>query len=383
MTVLVRIACTLTLLACLACSPAHAGGSPGQAELEAANPVRALPAQAVGHDQALGDLPAPPDPQRARLGRWLFFDTRLSADGTVSCATCHRANAAFGDTAPVARGIRGRTGRRKAPSFINVAFAFFAEQFWDGRAVTLEEQARAPIANDREMGGSHDVAVRAIAAVAGYAPFFRRAFGTPVVTLERITAAIADYERTRISGNSPWDRWRRQGEVRAVSEEAKLGDRLFFGKARCDRCHVATVLTDPKFASLRAARAQANRFQLVGNSFTDWRFHNTGIGWDARAKRFADAGRFEVTKDPAHMGAFKTPGLRDVALHPPYMHDGSLPTLEAVVEHYRQGGIDNPYLDSQMEPLELTDAEARALVAFLKALNGEGYQDTPPALFPR
>ncbi|MBI3893335.1 MAG: hypothetical protein HY303_17600, partial [Candidatus Wallbacteria bacterium] len=241
---------------------------------------------------------------------------------------------------------------------------------------------KGPMQNPVELGGTHDLVVRAVAGIAGYAPFFRKAFGDSRVTLDRIAGAISDYERTRVSGNSPWDRWRRLGDRKALTPEAMRGDALFFGKARCSRCHIATVLSDARFDSIRSQRPR-DQLMLVGNSFTDWRFHNTGIGWDAKAKRLADPGRAGVTGRPADAGAFKTPGLRDTALHPPYMHDGSLPTLEAVIEHYRRGGVENPSLDPLIEPLELSDADVKALVAMLRSLTGEGYQDAGPALFPR
>ncbi len=332
--------------------------APTAEELEAANPVRPLPDKPLGHDQDLTQVSVPPDPEKARLGRWLFFDTRLSRDQTLSCASCHKPENAFSEPTPVSTGINGQKGNRKAPSFVNAVYAFFPETFWDGRAASLEAQAIGPIANPIEMGFTHEEATAAIAGAKGYGPFFQKAFGDSKVTLDRIASAIAHYERTRVSGNSPYDRWKRGVDEKAVGDDVKLGEDLFFGKALCSRCH-------------------------VGNSFTDSRYHNLGVGWDEKTQKFADKGREDFTGKESDRGAFKTPHLRDVALHAPYMHDGSMATLEEVVDHYVKGGHPNPYLSPKMEKIELSAQEAAALVGFMKALTGEGYQDEAPALFPQ
>ena len=342
------------LLLVLACAP----GAPTTEQLDAANPVRPLPEAMLGHEVALADLAEAPDPEKARLGRWLYYDTRLSADGTLSCATCHIPEHGYSEPRAVSIGIDGQVGTRKAPSFLNAAFAFYPETFWDGRAGTLEEQAIGPMANPIEMGSSHDVVESTVASIPGYAPFFERAFGDPIVTLDRIAEAIADYERTRISGNSPWDVWRDDEDTRAVDPAIPLGDELFFGRGLCATCH-------------------------VGSHFTDSRFHNLGIGWDEATGTFADEGRFVVSGKDEDRGAFKTPGLRDVALRAPYLHDGSLATLRDVVQHYVKGGTPNPYLSPKMKPLDLSEPEIDALVAFMEALTGEGYLDGPPTIFPQ
>lgn len=342
----------------LAFASACAPGAPTTEELDAANPVRPLPDKLLGHDFALAELPHAPDPEKARLGRWLYFDPRLSADGTISCATCHVPEHGFSEPRAVSTGIGGQPGTRKAPSFLNAAFAFYPETFWDGRAASLEEQAVGPMANPIEMGSSHEVVEATVASIPGYAPFFERAFGDPAVTLDRIAQAIADYERTRISGNSAWDRWRDDEETHGVDPAVALGDELFFGRALCATCH-------------------------VGAHFTDSKFHNLGIGWDETSGTFADEGRFVVTGKDEDRGAFKTPGLRDVALRAPYMHDGSLASLRDVVQHYVKGGTPNPYLSPKMKPVELSEKEIDALVAFMEALTGEGYLDTPPAILPQ
>ena len=346
---------------------AGCGGPADAPPWEAANPIRPLPISPIGPDIDLAALKTPPTPERIRLGRWLFYDARLSADGTVSCATCHEPEHAFSQGTPVATGIRGQKGKRKAPTFINQAVTLYPHFFWDGRAGSLEEQALGPMANPIEMGNTHEAMVATIAGVPGYRKYFAEAFGSEAITQERNAQAIADYERTRLSGNSPYDRWRRTRDATAVPADVKLGHELFFGKAGCVQCH-------------------------VGSRFTDNNFHNIGIGWDDTSRAFADEGRYVATKGTvnesfgaADRGAFKTPTLREVTRRAPYMHDGSVATLREVVEYYNRGGNKNPYLDPKMpqKPLGLTSEEIDALVAMMKALDGEGYEDTAPSNFPK
>ncbi len=331
---------------------------------EEANPIVPLPAAPLGLEIDFAKLPEPPTPERVRLGRWLFYDTRLSADNTISCASCHRPEHAFSEPTAVSSGIKGQKGGRKAPTFINQALVLYPHFFWDGRAASLEDQALGPIANPIEMGNTHTAMVNTLSRISAYADYFEQAFGSREITKERVAKAIADYERTRMSGNSPWDRWRYNRDERAVSAEVKRGHELFNGKANCGQCH-------------------------LGNNFTDGLFHNLGVGWAAATKTFADEGRWAVTKDLGEdeqsrdRGAFKTPTLREVTKRAPYMHDGSVATLREVVEFYSRGGEKNPWLDPKIKPLDLTDAEIDALVAFMQALEGEGYQDTPPASFPQ
>jgi cytochrome c peroxidase len=324
------------------------------------NPITPIPAPPLGLDHTFAELPQAdqPTPERVRLGRWLFFDARLSADNTVSCATCHRPEYGFSEPTPHSTGIRGQQGGRKAPSFLNQAWTLYPNFFWDGRAQSLEEQALGPVANPIEMGNTHEQMIRTIQGIEGYKPYFKEAFGTEEITKDRVAKAIADYERTCMSGNSPWDRWKKNRDETAVSDEVKLGDALFFGKAGCNQCH-------------------------LGASLTDSTFHNLGVGYNAEDGTFADVGRFAVTKKPEDRGAFKTPGLRDVALRAPYMHDGSIPTLRDVVEHYDRGGIANPALDPKMRKLDLTDAEITALVKFMEALTGNMPKERVPTTFPR
>ena len=336
------------------------GGAPREephAIWEADNPIQPIPASPLGIDIRLHRLKDPPTPETVRLGRWLFFDERLSADGTVSCGTCHRLENAFSEPKPVSTGVHGQTGTRKAPTIVNLSRSLYPSVFWDGGAATLEAQALLPIVNPIEMGNSVEAALETLRSIEGYRKYFEEAFGSREVTPQRVTRAIADYERTRRSGNSPWDRWS-AGDASALSDAAQLGRQIFFGRGRCTRCHNAP-------------------------DFTDDEFHNEGIGWVPETQSFLDEGRFAVSKLGTERGAFKTPTLRDVGLHPPFMHDGSIATLREVVEHYNRGGNPNPYLDPVIEPLDLKEPQLEGLVAFLEALAGEGYRDEAPATFPQ
>ena len=342
-------------------------GAPRKAELERDNPIRPLAAAPFGLEEFFAEAPSTPDPTRARLGRWLFYDTRLSSDGRVSCATCHRPEHAFSEPRAVSTGIEGRQGRRKAMTVANLgartvlvdtrdserSHAFF----WDGRAEGLEAQVLQPIANPNEMGLDGRALVDRLARVPGYAPYFAESFGSPEVILERVATALADYVRTLRSGNSAYDRWRYAGDASRMSVSAQRGSDVFFFKGRCATCH-------------------------AGFNFSDGRYSNLGVGWDGAAGRFADDGRAAVTGRPADRGRFKTPALRDVSRHAPYMHDGSLPTLRAVVEFYNRGGNENPWRSQRIRPLNLTSQDVDDLVAFLHALDSDRPADVAPTIFP-
>ncbi len=336
---------------------------------EAANPIKPIadPPLGIGIDKKLPakltDLKDPPTPESVRLGRWLFFDKRLSANDTIACASCHKPEHGFSEPTPVSTGIHDQKGGRKAPSFTNQAFNLLPNFFWDGRAKSLEDQAGGPMINPIEMGNkNHEAVVAKLAGIKSYPKYFKEAFGSEEITIERVTKAIADYERTRMSGNSPWDRWR-AGDNDAVSDDVKKGHRLFFGNAFCNNCH-------------------------LGQNFTDNQFHNLGVGWDPKTETFADKGRFDFTKKESDTGAFKTPSIRDISKRAPYMHDGSIKTLKEVVKLYSKGGEPNPYLDRKIdrrfaERLDLNDKQIDQLVKFMEALDGEGYQDTAPTAFPQ
>ncbi len=295
----------------------------------------------------------PYSPAKAELGKLLYFDKRLSADGTVSCATCHEPKYGYTDGSAVSTGIRGQKGNRSAPTVINRAFSM--AQFWDGRAATLEEQAKGPIANPIEMGNTHDACVATIAKIQGYKPLFEKAFGSDTVNIDRIAMAIATFERTVLSGSAPYDRYKK-GDKKAMSPEQVRGMSVFFDKAKCDRCH-------------------------ENSNFTLNAYSNIGIGMD---KPEPDVGRFAETKDPRDWGVFKVPTLREIEHTAPYMHDGSLKTLEEVVDFYDKGGIPNKNLDANIRKLNLADQEKKDLVSFLKALSGQGWQGIePPTEFPQ
>ena len=295
---------------------------------------------------------------KVELGRFLYFDKRLSADGSVSCASCHSPEKAFTDGEPFSTGIGGQKGGRSAPTVINQAYNTW--QFWDGRAASLEEQAKGPIANPIEMtsektaDAAHAAVVKRLKGVPGYVKLFDKVFGTKDITIDHVAKAIATFERTVYSGNAPFDRYN-EGDKKAMSESQVRGMNIFFNKAACDSCH-------------------------LGFNFTDGSYENIGIGMD---KPQPDLGRYVVSKKEEDKGAFKPPPLRAVEHHSPYMHDGSLKTLADVVEHYNKGGIKNPHLNERIKPLNLTDQDKKDLVDFLKALSGEGWQHfKAPEKFP-
>jgi cytochrome c peroxidase len=349
---------TILVLALLTSASACSWLAPGGPEWERENPLAGLPEPPLGITTRLSDLPDPPTPARVRLGRWLFYDARLSADGTVSCGTCHRPDQGFSQTDRLSTGVFHRRGTRKSPALVNQAWTMLPHFFWDGRAASLEEQALCPIENPVEMGISHARMVEILEGIPGYRGYFVEAFGDGPITKDRVARAIADYERTRYAGNSAWDRWQAGGDAAAVPPEARKGHELFFGKATCNQCH-------------------------FGQNFTDSRFHNIGVGWEANAGRFRDEGRFVVTGQGGDRGAFKTPSLRDVTRHAPYMHDGSIATLRHVVELYNLGGTKNPWLSVKIFPLGLTGAEMDALVAFMRALDSDLPPKIPPTRFPQ
>jgi cytochrome c peroxidase len=304
----------------------------------------------------LAAAPVPPDnPQtqlKIQLGKQLYFDTRLSKDNTISCATCHDPALGWSDAGPTSKGINDQLGGRRAPPVSNAAY--LPLQFWDGRAPSLEEQAKGPIANPIEMGNTHDVMIRTVDTIPGYVEEFKTVFGTSTITLDQIAQAIAAYERTVVTTDSPFDRYVR-GEDAALTALEKKGLQVFNGKGHCTACH-------------------------WGGNFSDGRFHNLGVKPPASGK--PDVGRYEITKNPADMGAFKTPTVRDAAKRPPYLHDGSEKSLQDLVEFYDRGGDTRDNLDPLLVPLGLSKQEKKALVAFmtraLNSLNPEVANVKPP-----
>jgi cytochrome c peroxidase len=314
-----------------------------------AGSAQAGPAPAEGSTPT---MPIPADnPQteaKVKLGQELYFDGRLSANDKISCATCHSPNKGWAGHDATDTGIEGRVGNRNSGTIVNSGHMKF--QFWDGRANSLEEQALGPIHNPVEMGETLENVVRKLNAIPEYKRQFQEVFQSDVTT-DGIARAIAAFERTIVSGISPFDR-AAAGDKNALSPEATRGSRIFFGKGGCVACH-------------------------NGPFFSDQSFHNIGVGMNVEKP---DIGREAVTKDAKDRGKFKTPGLRNVANTYPYMHDGKTATLEAVVEFYDVGGVPNPNLDPLIKPLGLSDAEKKDLVAFLNALTGSEPMINPPKL---
>lgn len=293
----------------------------------------------------------PPSAEKIELGRLLYFDPRLSEDQSISCASCHNPDHGWSNNDTFATGVRGQRGGRSSPTIINVAYNRF--QFWDGRAASLEEQALGPIQNPIEMNMKLEDAIERLSKVDAYRERFQKVFGGDV-TEQNIAKAIAAYERTILSGDAPYDR-DKAGDKDALSESAQRGMKLFFGKAVCSSCH-------------------------AGPNFTDNSFHNVGIGMD---KKEPDLGRLAITGLKGDTGSFKTPTLREIARTGPYMHDGSLKTLEDVIEHYNKGGNPNQWLDEEIFPLKLTAEEKADLVQFLKeGLASESYPHPKPPKLP-
>jgi cytochrome c peroxidase len=308
------------------------------------------------------------------LGRMLYFDPRISLDGTVSCATCHNPEKGWTDQTPVSSGIDGQKGGRSAPTVLNTVYG--KNMFWDGRAPSLEAQSQGPPQNPIEMGKqSYKEIVERLREIPGYQQQFRKVFGTDV-TLDGIAKAIATFERTALSGNSAYDKYQ-AGDLKALSENQKRGMVLFGLRLSPDDPFQADGVT------LKKANCTSCH---TGFNFSDERFHNLGVGFEATKKAFADLGRWAIApigaKDDADRGAFKTPTLRDLARTAPYMHDGSEKTLADVVKFYNRGGNPNAALDVDMKPLNLTDQEVENVVAFLDALNGEVRKVELPQLPP-
>ncbi len=328
------------------------GGQP----LQAATEANGAPSVPLGLEDPAAYIPAdnPQTPTKIELGRMLFFDKRLSKTNTIACANCHMPALAFTDGQSVSMGINRLQGGRSAPTAINRVYSKL--QFWDGRAQTLEEQSTGPFVNAVEHGFfDYDEMTTKMKKVSGYRELFKEVFAEDI-TEKNIGKAIASFQRTLISGNSPADRFDFGGDEQALTASAQRGLELGGGKARCTRCH-------------------------SGFNFSDEKFHNLGIGWDTNQ---VDLGRYMVTKDPEDIGAFRTPTLREISRTAPYMHDGRFGTLEEVVNFYNQGGMRNPHLDNTIIPLELTESERQDVVAFLRSLNGEGWQHvTAPIEFPK
>lgn len=287
-------------------------------------------------------LPTPADnpytPAGMALGRRLFFDPILSRDESLSCASCHQPDHGFASPEPLSLGVGGVRTLNNAPTLFNRAFA--THFMWDGRVETLEEQVLLPVENELEMDLSLDVAVTRLREHAEYGPLFEAAYGEPASALT-LGRTLATFVRHLVLGDSPVDRFRSGGVQGALTDLERTGMWVFDSKGGCWQCH-------------------------VGPNFSDESFHNTGIGSVAGSPL---PGRLAVTGESADLGRFKTPTLRALTLTAPYMHDGSLATLEEVVEFYRRGANANANLDSRLHPIDLTERESAGLVAFLEALS--------------
>lgn len=303
---------------------------------------------------------------KIELGRQLYFDTRLSSDNTISCASCHHPDEGYGRHTQFGVGVNDQTGNRNSPVSYNRIVS--GPQFWDGRAESLEAQAVGPIANPIEMANTHEKAVETVKSIEGYQLQFDKIFPDDGITIDTIGQAIATFERAIVTGPTPYDYYEKVRTIekdyadeidllkdedpelyaeyqvalagsRNLSDSAKRGRELFFSdRVGCTACH-------------------------AGANFTDEKYHNLGVGMDAENP---DLGRYVVTNDEKDKGAFKTPTIRNVVYSAPYMHDGSQKTLEEVVQWYDKGGHPNPYLSDKVKELKLTDQEKADLVAFMK-----------------
>jgi cytochrome c peroxidase len=302
----------------------------------------------------LPKLPVPADnpmtKEKVELGKMLYFDKRVSKDGTISCATCHDPQKGWAEHDPTSTGIRQQKGGRNSPTVINAAYA--TAQFWDGRAPTLEAQAVGPVANPIEMGHSMDAVVENFSKIPGYQARFQKVFGTGV-TEKGFAQAIAAFERTVLSGDSPYDQFK-AGKKTAMSDTQQRGMKTF-EKAGCANCHEAPM-------------------------FSNYKYDNAGVGIDGPKP---DEGRKAVTKEDEDMGAFRVPSLRDVASTAPYFHDGSAKTLDEAVALMAAGGNDNPHRSGDFDAVreaKLTAQDQKDIVEFLKALSGKYPIVQPPAL---
>jgi cytochrome c peroxidase len=327
----------------------------------------------------------PPDnpqtPEKIALGLKLFFDGRLSADESVACSTCHDPARAFTDGRPASIGIKGRAGQRNAPTILNALYN--KTQFWDGRVKTLEEQAALPIVNSVEMGQpSLQAAVDRIASIVEYQQTFRRIFGAPPNGPD-LLRAIASYERTQLSFDSPFDHFI-SGDKNAIEPSAKRGWTLFNTRGRCNKCHAltentqdATYFTDNDFHNIGIGIIRHNVVALARQAEQRINSGDTlAVDSAAIQTEMSALGRFLVSKKEADIASFKTPDLRNVLVTGPYFHDGSQETLWDVMDHYNKGdGLQNPYLDEDIQPLALTEADIDDVVAFLASLTSADYKE--------
>ena len=331
----------------------------------------------------------PQTPEKISLGQRLFFERRLSVDGTVSCSTCHDPQLAFTDRKPLSVGIKGRVGQRNAPTILNALYN--KTQFWDGRVNTLEEQAANPIVNAFEMGHPNlDAAVAQIASVEEYQQAFQRVFGRAANGPD-LLRAIASYERAQLSFDSPFDHFM-AGENNAIDASAKRGWELFNTQARCNKCHAltdtqrdVTVFTDNDFHNIGIGIIRHNVVALARQAEQLIKSGDTAaIDRAAIQTDMSALGRFLITKKDKDIASFKTPDIRNALVTGPYFHDGSQATLWDVIDHYNKGdGLQNPYLDEDIQPLALTETDIDDLVAFMVSVTSAIYKEKGAAELSR
>jgi cytochrome c peroxidase len=336
----------------------------------------------VGFPSDLYSWVIPPDnpqtPAKIALGKALFFEDHLSADGKISCDHCHAPDKGFTDQLPTSMGIHAQFGQRNAPSVLNALFN--VTQFWDGRSPTLEAQVEGPVTNPVEMGmKSTNDAVEAIKAIPEYQKQFQDVFGHDV-NFPDIERAIAAYERTQTAFDSPFDKFI-SGDQAAISDSAKRGWAIFNGKGRCMSCHgwnpTQPLFTDMKFHNIGVSAHKSDFVPLARKALDTLRTSGSdsqAIDKLAIGTDMSGLGRFLVTKQPHDIGAFRTMGLRNLLVTQPYFHDGSQVTLWDTIDHYNKGGVQNPYLDGGITPLGLSETEEDDLIAFLTALTSPEYE---------
>jgi cytochrome c peroxidase len=369
---------------CLASNGYSKEASPSAPRIPAAGPLaepKTLNQAGVPREATINAAPAdnPQTPEKIALGQQLFFDGRLSADGTVACSTCHDPARAFTDGRPVSVGIKGRVGQRNSPTILNALYN--KTQFWDGRVRTLEEQAGLPIVNPVEMGQPDlEAAVAKISSVKKYDQAFRRVFGRAINGTD-LVRALASYERSQFSFDSAFDRFT-AGDTNAIDSSARQGWQLFNTKARCNKCHAlsdqerdSTYFTDNDFHNIGIGIIRHNVVEMACRAEKEIASGNMlEVDRTAIQSDLSVLGRFLVTKKDADIASFKTPNLRNVLMTAPYFHDGSQATLWDVMDHYNKGdGVRNPYLDTDIQPLALSESEIDDLVAFLASLTSSQY----------
>jgi cytochrome c peroxidase len=379
------------IVACERSAKKESSKQPSAAETDPLAQPKSLQQVGVPVELTRQAIPAdnPQTPEKISLGQTLFFERRLSVDGTVSCSTCHDPQLAFTDRKPLSVGIKGRVGQRNAPTILNALYN--KTQFWDGRVNTLEEQAANPIVNAFEMGHPNlDSAVAQIASVGEYQQAFQRVFGRAPNGPD-LLRAIASYERTQLSFDSPFDRFI-AGDNNAIDASAKRGWELFNTQARCNKCHAltdsqrdVTVFTDNDFHNIGIGILRHNVVALARQAEQLIKSGDTaGIDRAAIQTDMSALGRFLITKKEKDTASFKTPDIRNVLVTGPYFHDGSQETLWDVIDHYNKGdGLQNPYLDEDIQPLALTETDIDDLVAFMASLTSAIYEEQGAAELSR